>query len=843
MIHCRGITGVHPEPAAPVQLGYWGIVSGGHTLKNSLSKTTRTARPYIHLLLLFLAWELTCAVCPARSFAQPPSLTVQDHRITEITGDGNALPGPGEELEVHITLQNHSSTGANGIVAVLRSAHYQVEVLYATLEVGNLASGPHRLTETFRIRIAPDYIPGTSLNVVLHLSDRDGNTWVERLDLHPNGRASQELRTNDFVNDGRVDLINWKYHPGDDSTWANPTYDDIYWHTVDTALNPGTDPTRWTGIGWFRLGVTIDTTLQHRPLALYMDQNGASEIYIDGQKTHTFGTVGTTQANEKPYRVLNPRVLTFSPKTDHLIAVRYSNFTPEALSRTADAGFIIELSDLEADLMARTVDVRAHTLFHTLLTAIPLSFAALHFLLFLFYTRYRENLYYALLAAAFACTAFTLWGSTNTTDPTNATQLIQLSNILALLTVLVGLRFVYAIFYPTLPRQFWVLLAAWAFLPIESLLFQRFRYALVALLFLLTALEMMRVVISNIRNNQGGARIFATGILGIGLSLVLILVLESAGILSTQQESYAQAFSGILLIGGPIGLMSIYLAHGLGKTNRNLEARIVEVQNLSEKALAQERQLREEAVQIRLLENELQTAHELQMGLMPTAPPQIQGLDIAGRCVPASQVGGDLFHYFHTGDRLLLTLSDATGHAMKAAIPAVMFSGILNSEMQRSPAIGTLYTHLNQTLSSTLDDQNFICFAAADITISNRQLQISNSGCPYPCHFRAATRDLVELQTDAYPLGIRPDTDYPVLNVQLQSGDCIILYSDGIPEADNAHMQQLGYERTHDVLRRACLDGLPAQATIDHILKEVAQFKGDVPQSDDMTCVMIRIEA
>ena len=80
------------------------------------------------------------------------------------------------------------------------------------------------------------------------------------------------------------------------------------------------------------------------------------------------------------------------------------------------------------------------------------------------------------------------------------------------------------------------------------------------------------------------------------------------------------------------------------------------------------------------------TAHDLQMGLMPTKPPQIEGFDITGRCIPANHVGGDFFQYFQQDGKLSLCLADVTGHAMEAAVPVMMFSGVLNSGYLLYPA-------------------------------------------------------------------------------------------------------------------------------------------------------------
>jgi hypothetical protein len=115
------------------------------------------------------------------------------------------------------------------------------------------------------------------------------------------------------------------------------------------------------------------------------------------------------------------------------------------------------------------------------------------------------------------------------------------------------------------------------------------------------------------------------------------------------------------------------------------------------------------------LEDELQTAHDLQMGLMPKSPPHIPGLDIAGQCVPANHVGGDFFQYFQQDGILSLCLADVTGHAMEAAVPGLMFSGVLKSQVELGEPLDLLFQHLNRTLHTTLDARTFVCFTMAEL--------------------------------------------------------------------------------------------------------------------------------
>jgi len=241
------------------------------------------------------------------------------------------------------------------------------------------------------------------------------------------------------------------------------------------------------------------------------------------------------------------------------------------------------------------------------------------------------------------------------------------------------------------------------------------------------------------------------------------------------------------------------------------------------------------------MERELQTAHEMQMGLMPLLSPEIPGLDISGRCIPAKRVCGDFFQYFQRDNKLSICLTDVTGHAMDAAIPAVMFNGILDREMDLGEDIQSTFVNLNRSLHRTLASRTFICFTLGELDTETRIFKVSNAGCPFAYHYRNKTGDLVELQADAYPLGVSPDTEYELVEAKLEAGDRIVFCTDGIPESENNEGVQFGYARTEEMVLKSCQDGLTADETIDFMLGEVETFRSGCPQSDDMTCVVIRV--
>ncbi len=242
-------------------------------------------------------------------------------------------------------------------------------------------------------------------------------------------------------------------------------------------------------------------------------------------------------------------------------------------------------------------------------------------------------------------------------------------------------------------------------------------------------------------------------------------------------------------------------------------------------------------------EDELQTAHDLQKSLMARESLRIKGFDIAGRCVPANHVGGDFFQYFALSkSRVAGVMADVTGHAMEAAVPMLMFSGMLDTHMRMGGTLEEVFDRLNRALCRMLPKETFICLEIGELNLSTGDVRLTNGGCPYPTHFSASSGELREIVMDAYPLGVRPDTEFPVVEAKLQDGDRLVFYSDGIPEAENGAGDQFGFEATMETIRSACKEDLSASETIDFIMKRMDAFRGAAPQADDITCVVVRMD-
>jgi len=242
--------------------------------------------------------------------------------------------------------------------------------------------------------------------------------------------------------------------------------------------------------------------------------------------------------------------------------------------------------------------------------------------------------------------------------------------------------------------------------------------------------------------------------------------------------------------------------------------------------------------------NELQIAHDLQMNLMPTECPRMKGIDVAGKCSPAEQVSGDFFQCFDLPDeKAAIALADVTGHAMQAAIPMVLFNGILEAQMEFNRVPEDLFGRLNRSVTRLLDKRTFICFMMALVDASRRSMHLVNAGCPYPYLYRPASGELIELETDEqYPLGIQRQVVYTGREVQLEIGDCVVFFSDGMVEAINAEQDAFGYTRLKDTIQRACTKFASASDILNHIRASIDAFTGNMSEADDQTCIVMVIQ-
>jgi len=356
----------------------------------------------------------------------------------------------------------------------------------------------------------------------------------------------------------------------------------------------------------------------------------------------------------------------------------------------------------------------------------------------------------------------------------------------------------------------------------------------------------IRTFFSSPNYNQRKQLLWSLSGIGVSVLLISIILYIPDSIISFAEANSFMiifvTFSTNLIAGTMVYAIARY---GLAPSMEELRRREAEAR-AHEAELQQQLldvQIREERRRQEDLQRELDTAHAMQMGLMPSTSPAIKGLSIVGRCVPATEVGGDYFQYFEQDDKLSFCLADVTGHAMQAAIPVVLFSGILESQMELDSPIDVLFARLNRSLHRVLDRRTFACFCMAQFDINTKALRISNAGCPYPYHYNAETEQVSECEIDAYPLGVREENTYTLQKFDLHAGDMVVLHSDGLVEAENAAGELFGDERISQIVQEAGKAGTDPETLLAHLFDEVERFAEGRPAEDDRTCVVLRVDA
>jgi ligand-binding sensor domain-containing protein len=243
---------------------------------------------------------------------------------------------------------------------------------------------------------------------------------------------------------------------------------------------------------------------------------------------------------------------------------------------------------------------------------------------------------------------------------------------------------------------------------------------------------------------------------------------------------------------------------------------------------------------------ELRAAHEIQMAIMPQQDPPVPGFDISGICIPANQVGGDFFDYTWLGtnqEQFGIIIGDVSGKAMRAAMTAVMVSGIVYAEAAEGKNIAEALTRSNRLLYPKIDRQTFTALCVAALDLKNKVMRFTIAGLDKPLLKSGEEWRALNSSGTPYPLGLREQHTYEEQQVQLQAGDCVILRTDGLHDAMNRSREFYGEDRLLQFLARLEVGARTAREIRDAIVADVQAFTGDMHHYDDMTVIVIKVGA
>jgi phosphoserine phosphatase RsbU/P len=241
------------------------------------------------------------------------------------------------------------------------------------------------------------------------------------------------------------------------------------------------------------------------------------------------------------------------------------------------------------------------------------------------------------------------------------------------------------------------------------------------------------------------------------------------------------------------------------------------------------------------LQQDLNTAREIQRSLLPTGAREVPGLDLAAGYCSARELGGDFYDFLPYGKgRLAVALGDVSGKGTAAALFGSLAIGTMREHIVEHPCPPPeMLALLNRRLYGARLDSRFIAMAFAVYDAGERRLTLANAGAPYPILVRDG--EVQQIRVSGIPLGLFPDTEYDEVAIDLRPGDTMLFASDGILEAENAQQQEFGLKRLIAVLKTIS----PQQAAseiCEIVLNATDEYTGGgFTPSDDRTLLVLRL--
>jgi len=286
----------------------------------------------------------------------------------------------------------------------------------------------------------------------------------------------------------------------------------------------------------------------------------------------------------------------------------------------------------------------------------------------------------------------------------------------------------------------------------------------------------------------------------------------------------------------PIGVLRVYTAQP--HTFSDVEGKLLQ-SIASQAAVAIENaRLQEDAIEKDRLERQVAIAAEVQRRMMPAAPPQVPGFEVAGLYVPCFELGGDMYDFMRLGENSMgLTIADVAGKGLPASLLMASVRASMRAMVGNIYDLNEVLNRVNRSMCLDTKGNEFITLWYGVINFASKQLTYSNAGHEPPILIRNG--EMRELGVGGMVIGVDPAEQYQKEVVQLQKGDVLWVYTDGVPDAMNYAGEKFGKQRMRESLKKYLNE--PAEQICRHMLWETRRFVGLNRRTDDTTIVVVKV--
>ena len=239
------------------------------------------------------------------------------------------------------------------------------------------------------------------------------------------------------------------------------------------------------------------------------------------------------------------------------------------------------------------------------------------------------------------------------------------------------------------------------------------------------------------------------------------------------------------------------------------------------------------------LQNELDVARKMQQSILPTVFPQLPNCELYGHMVAAREVGGDFFDVVKLADgRYGLAIADVSGKGVPAAMFMMSSRTLLKGAAIGTPHPGNVLREVNDVLEQDNESLMFVTLFYGVYDPATGELTYANGGHNPPLIVHSDGTSMELPQTNGVALGVMGGMEYEQSKITLAPGDTAVFYTDGVSEAMNGENEEFGMDRFSQVFANAPPSG--AIAANKAVFEAVQQFADGTPQSDDITCLVLR---
>jgi sigma-B regulation protein RsbU (phosphoserine phosphatase) len=253
--------------------------------------------------------------------------------------------------------------------------------------------------------------------------------------------------------------------------------------------------------------------------------------------------------------------------------------------------------------------------------------------------------------------------------------------------------------------------------------------------------------------------------------------------------------------------------------------------------------IHQEVSEKRKIEGELRTAQQVQQVLLPRRKPEIEGYEIEGMNRPARLISGDYYDYINLGDgRWGVAIADVSGKGVAAGLLMTMCRSVLRAELKRGADPLTAVSQVNRIMFNDIKEDSFVSLALYILNENDGTVQLVRAGHDKAPIYRKASGEIEWVKPPGLAIGLDDgevfDRVTRLHEFQLEKGDTLLLYTDGVTEANNPKEEEYGSERMVEVLCQQAQNG--SADVVRHLVGSVQKFVNGALQSDDITIISVQ---